>query len=149
MDSGEQRLMYAQESPINVFEDFGSVQLVDGVAEVAIDPLFAQAVNTAEPYYVFLTPGGECNGLFISEMKPGSFVVRELHAGQSDISFAYRIVAKRRGYEELRMEPAMAAPDLTATKVSDPAGPVDLSPNVPPAEPEAPVEPEMPVEPAP
>ena len=33
-----------------------------------------------------------------------SFEVRELGGGTTDISFDYRIVAKRLGYEELRLE---------------------------------------------
>jgi len=134
MDSGERRLLYAQESPVNVFEDFGSAELIDGMAEVIIEPLFAQAVNTGQEYHVFLTPHADCKGLYVGEMKPGSFVVRELQGGQSDVSFSYRIVAKRRGYENLRMEQANAAPDPQRTKVAEPARSADVQrPAAPPA----------------
>ena len=34
----------------------------------------------------------------------GSFDVRELHHGSSSAAFDYRIVAKRRGYENKRLE---------------------------------------------
>ena len=35
--------------------------------------------------------------------KESSFEVRELNGGKSDIPFSYRIVAKRKGYEDLRL----------------------------------------------
>ena len=35
--------------------------------------------------------------------KESSFEVRELNGGKSDIPFSYRIVAKRKGYEEVRL----------------------------------------------
>ena len=46
----------AIESPQNWFEDFGSAQLVNGAAVVAIDPSFVQTVNTDLDYKVFLSP---------------------------------------------------------------------------------------------
>jgi hypothetical protein len=52
---------------------------------------------------VFLTPRGECKGLYVINQKGGSFEVRELNGGKSDIPFSYRIVAKRKGYEDLRL----------------------------------------------
>ena len=43
----------AIESPKNWFEDFGSAQLVNGVAVVALDPDFIQTVNTGMDYKSF------------------------------------------------------------------------------------------------
>ncbi len=48
----------AIESPMNWFEDFGSAQLVKGVAVVRLDPEFIQTVNSALDYKVFLVPNG-------------------------------------------------------------------------------------------
>ncbi len=103
VDNGEYRLLYAMESPENWFEDFGGGTLQNGVATVQIDPLFAQSVNTQIEYRVFLTPEGDCKGLYVDNKASTSFEVRELQGGTSNISFSYRIVAKRKGYEELRM----------------------------------------------
>ncbi len=90
-------------SPENWVEDLGRGTLVEGKAVMEIEPLFAQTVNLAEEYHVFLTPLGDCNGLYVSRMTPTSFEVRELNGGTSSISFDYRIVAKRQGYEGMRM----------------------------------------------
>ena len=48
------RLMYAEEATEVWFNDYGFGELVDGVAIIEIDPIFAQTVNLDEPYHVFL-----------------------------------------------------------------------------------------------
>src|SRR4030066_176913 len=113
-NNGEYRVPYAQESPENWFEDFGTAQLVNGQATVNIDPLYAQTVNTAVTYYVFLTPEGDCQGLFVTGKTPACFEVRELQNGKSNLSVSYRIVAKRKGYENVRLP---KLPGLTPEEV--------------------------------
>ena len=46
---------------------------------------------------------------------PTSFEVRELGGGDASIAFDYRIVAKRLGYEDVRLE----APELSTTAVGN------------------------------
>ncbi len=101
--SGKQVALYAVESPENWFEDFGSAKLSSGVASVKLDPVFAQTVNSAMDYHIFLTPNGDCNGLYVSLKTATSFEVHELGGGVSNVSFDYRIVARRKGYESVRM----------------------------------------------
>jgi hypothetical protein len=103
VDNGEYRLLYSQESPEVWFEDFGEGQLTHGKAIIELDPLFTQTVNTQVTYHVFLTPGGDCNGLYVVDKTPASFEVRELKGGNSNLTFSYRIVAKRKGYENIRL----------------------------------------------
>ena len=74
-----------------------------GAAHIDLDPIFAQTVNTNVPYRVFLTPGGECKGLYVSQKSATSFDVRELGGGNSNIAFDYRIMAKRNGFENARL----------------------------------------------
>jgi hypothetical protein len=94
--------LYAVESPKNWFEDAGSGMLYGGSAVVTLDSTFAQTVNSGEDYHVFLTPNGECKGLYVSQKTEESFVVRELGGGTSNIAFDYRIMAARKGYENVR-----------------------------------------------
>ncbi len=100
----EDRLLYAVESPGVWFEDFGSGTLVGGQATVTIEPLFAQSINLGAAYHVFITPLGDCNGLYIAEKTATGFTVQELNGGTAEVAFDYRIVAKRAGYEDIRME---------------------------------------------
>lgn len=82
------------ESPEHWFEDFGSARLTRGRATVKLDADFAKVV-TLNGYRVFLTPEGDCQGLYVR--KRGSrFEVRELQGGTSNVAFSYRIVAKRK-----------------------------------------------------
>ena len=99
----EQRLMYAIESPEVWFEDFGTESLVNGQATVGIDPLFALTVNLNK-YHIFLTPLGDCQGLYVANKTPTSFEVRELGGGNATVSFDYRIAAHRLGHEDIRLE---------------------------------------------
>ncbi len=97
------RLLYAIESPGVWFEDFGSGMLSNGTALVAIDPLFAETVNLSEDYHVFLTPVGQWAELYVAEKSAGSFEVRAA-GGSTGAEFSYRLVARRKGYENVRLE---------------------------------------------
>jgi hypothetical protein len=90
-------------SPEHWFEDAGSGQLLNGEAVINIEPVFGETVNTGVDYHVFLTPNGDCKGLYVAQKSPTSFVVRELGGGTASIAFDYRIMAKRRGFEQLRL----------------------------------------------
>ncbi len=103
LGNGRKVALYAVEAPENWFEDFGSGKLVDGIVTIRLESTFAQTVNTDTDYHVFLTPNGDCHGLYVSQKTPGSFEVRELGGGRSNASFDYRIVARRKGYENLRL----------------------------------------------
>jgi hypothetical protein len=95
---------YAMQSPENWMEDFGSGSLVDGHATVSIDPAFAAVVAGDARYHVFITPNGDSVGhLYVAVKTSSGFEVRESGGGTSSLSFDYRIVAKRAGYEGQRM----------------------------------------------
>ncbi len=101
--AARQLSVYAMQSAENWLEDAGSGQLSNGSASIAIDPTFAQTVNTGVEYHVFLTPKGDCEGLYVSDETAQGFEVHELRGGHSAIAFDYRIMAKRAGYENVRL----------------------------------------------
>lgn len=107
-ESYGQRAVYALESPEVWLEDFGTASLVDGEATVAFDPIFAETVNLEMDYHVFVTPlCQEPVLLFVTARTGTGFVVKgvTLDNQPSDCAFDYRIVAKRLGVEDLRLEP--------------------------------------------
>ncbi|NIV32374.1 MAG: hypothetical protein GWN58_23905 [Anaerolineae bacterium] len=118
-----ERALYAMESPEVWFEDFGTSQLVNGQATVTIESLFLQTISTGVPYHVFVTPLGDCNGLYVTQKTATSFEVRELGGGTTNIGFDYRIVAKRLGFEGTRLEP----PDTLEIEVPGPSSRPDAS----------------------
>jgi hypothetical protein len=95
---------YSVQSAENWFEDAGTAQLVNGAASVNLESVFGQTVNTGVEYHVFLTPDGDCKGLYVSAKTASGFEVRELGGGASSIAFEYRIMAKRVGYENVRLK---------------------------------------------
>ena len=102
----EYRLVYCQESPENWFEDFGEGRLVNGRVHIELDPIFLQTVTIDEqrPMKVFIQLNDtDCNGTAVIRGRTG-FDVVELQQGKGSASFSYRVVAKRRGYESLRLE---------------------------------------------
>jgi hypothetical protein len=105
VDGGARKVaLYSMQSSENWFEDAGSGQLSNGAASIQLDPTFAQTVNAGVEYHVFLTPNGDCKGLYASRKSATSFEVHELGGGKSSIAFDFRIMAKRVGYEKLRFK---------------------------------------------
>jgi hypothetical protein len=102
MPDGSEAVVYCQESPEPYFEDFGRGQLTNGVANVDIEREFASIVRR-EDYMVFLTPGGDSKGLYVSRQTPQGFEVREAQGGKSSLPFTYRIVARRKDIEGKRL----------------------------------------------
>ena len=103
-DDGKQTAVYAMQSAENWFEDAGSGQLSNGSARIELESAFAQTVNAGVEYHVFLTPNGDSKGLYVSQKTATSFEVHEQGGGTSSIAFDYRIMAKRKGYENVRLE---------------------------------------------
>ncbi|ABF40617.1 hypothetical protein Acid345_1615 [Candidatus Koribacter versatilis Ellin345] len=101
---GQKMEMYGVQATENWYEDAGSSSLRNGAVTVQLDTDFAAAANTAVTYQVFLTPNGDCKGLYVANKGPKSFEVRELGGGTASIGFDYRIVAKRKGAETVRMK---------------------------------------------
>ena len=106
--------LYCQESPENWFEDFGEGTLVNGQTHIELDALFLETVtiNAANPMKVFVQLEGDCNGVYVSKGITG-FDVVELKNGTSNVPFSYRVVAKRKGFEDKRL-------DYTAAGENDP-----------------------------
>lgn len=123
------RLVYSQESPECWFEDFGRGQLSGGRTHIELDPLFLQTVTIDEnhPMNVFVQLNDpRCAGTAVICGTTG-FDVVELMNGAGDASFTYRVVAKRRGYEDVRLarmttaDPGETAAQQEADRAEDQA----------------------------
>ena len=92
---GTQRALYCMESPELWFEDFGTAKLKNGSAVVKLEANFASVISRGD-YRVFVTPEGDCRGLYVRRKGGASFEIRELAGGKSSIAFSYRIVGRRK-----------------------------------------------------
>ena len=127
------QLLYVTESPEVWFEDIGHGQLVNGEVTVELDPLFLETVVIDEehPMEVFVQVQGECNDVYVV---PGttSFTVKEKNSGQSNVSFSYRIMAKRKNFQDHRFgnDPVWGPGDTREYAQYSPPPPVDYYENV-------------------
>jgi hypothetical protein len=115
---GSKRLLHCMESPEHWFEDFGSAKLRRGRAMVKLDVDFAKVIKRGD-YKVFLTPEGDCRGLYVRKSAV-SFEVREFAGGKSSIAFSYRIVGRRKDIKQHQRFPKIDIPLLPPTKGSRP-----------------------------
>ena len=98
---GTQRVLHCMESPGHWFEDFGTARLKGGRATVKLDGDFAKVIKAGD-YHVFVTPEGDCGGLYVRGKRAASFEVRELNGGKSGVAFSYRIVGRRKDIKDHR-----------------------------------------------
>jgi hypothetical protein len=121
-------LLYCQESPENWFEDFGSATLSDGRAHVDLEALFLETVTIDSRHgmkvFVQQTSGSPVN-LVVQKGSTGFDIVGP--AG-SDVSFDYRVAAKRKGFEDVRLNvtPAGYTDPVLYPDPNDPQIPSDI-----------------------
>ncbi len=103
------RALYTEESTEVWFTDYGFGRLENGRAHIALDPKFAETVSVDAPYHVFVQPYGDADVYVARRTTTGFEVVRR--AGDKQVEFSYRVVAKRKGFEARRLERAPWADD--------------------------------------
>ncbi len=91
------KVMFAPEAPEVLFQDYGTGQLVNGVAHIQIDPIFARNIHVSneKPLKVFIQLEGDCKGVFVTNKSANGFTVQELQGGTSNAPFSWHIVANR------------------------------------------------------
>jgi hypothetical protein len=105
------RALYCVESPENYFEDYGTAKLINGRARINIDPLFLETItiNNENPYKVFIQMTDEISNNVHIVKHDTYFEVIENNNGTSTAEFDWRLVAKRKGFEKLRLKEAPEA----------------------------------------
>ena len=98
------RVLYSEESTEIWFSDYGFVTLVNGSANVSIDAAFAETIDFDCAYHIELTAYGECNSLSVRDRSRQSFTIKENSQGHSNIEVGYKIIAKRKGFADKRLE---------------------------------------------
>jgi hypothetical protein len=88
---------FTPKATTQTIEDSGSGAIANGAGIVRLDPAFAQLIDQGG-YQVFLTPDGDCNGLYVAQKNASGFAVRELRGGRSTLAFDYRIIARQYGH---------------------------------------------------
>ena len=103
-ESFGERKVYCQESTEVWFEHIGRGELRRGKAEIQLEPMFLETVLIDErhPMFVFITPTSDIGRYYVAKGARSFTVVSKTNKTGT---FDYRVVAKRRGYEDAFMEP--------------------------------------------
>ncbi len=89
--------LYCPESPEVLFQDFGQGQLVNGRAQIILDPNFSKniTVNEQHPLRVIIQLEGDCQGVYVANKTATGFEVVELQGGTSNVNFTWFVTANR------------------------------------------------------
>jgi phage minor structural protein len=93
------RLINAYETCDYYFGDIGESSTENGECIVYLDDIFKEVITTDITYQVFLTKYGK-GDIWVSERHEDYFIVQ----ADNDISFGWEIKAKRKGFENYRLE---------------------------------------------
>jgi hypothetical protein len=106
---GKAVLVNCVETPGVWFEDMASGTIQNGVAEIEFpqDLLNGVVIDAAHPFIVSITPTGDMGNFWVEKSLTG-FKVHATGAANGT-TFDYRVSAKRKGYEDYRLEYAGAA----------------------------------------
>jgi len=105
LNNGTPIRLFSEEATEVIFSDYGTGTLNNGRTHIELDPVYLQTVtiNAQNPLKVFVQLEGDCNGAFVTNKTNTGFDVVELNNGTSNVSFSYRIVCKRKYFENERM----------------------------------------------
>jgi hypothetical protein len=113
--------MHCTETPEFYYQDYGQGQLINGVAHIELDPIFAKniAVNENHPLRVFIQLENNefCLGVVVKNKTNTGFDVVEMNGGTSNTPFQWSVVCNAADQEfpngriskfaDLRFEPAI------------------------------------------
>jgi len=92
------RLINSYETAECYYGDIGENEVKNGICKIEIEPIFSECVNLSTSYQVFLSPYGEGN-IFVSKRTENYFIVKG-----DNVPFCWEIKAKRKGFENTRLE---------------------------------------------
>jgi hypothetical protein len=105
LNNGTRVKLFTEEAAELYFTDYGEGRLSGGRAHVELDGTFLQTVtiDTRHPMKAFVQLEGDCRGVYVANKTATGFDVVELQGGRSNASFSYRVVCKRKYYEDERL----------------------------------------------
>ncbi|OTO77267.1 MULTISPECIES: hypothetical protein [unclassified Enterococcus] len=120
-----ERLLYAYETPEYLFATYGkAITNDDGYAEVDIENIFLETINTdSKNYHVFVSPYENAN-VHACYLEHDRFMVK---SDKPNIKFSWQIVAYRKGYEEFYLETLSSNNDKAPKLLQYPISMTDMT----------------------
>ncbi|MCF8369330.1 MAG: hypothetical protein K9G76_09835 [Bacteroidales bacterium] len=111
--NGENEVLYTHVSTDATIQTSGYATLNNGESDIAFDKTFADAVSSTAPIIVTVTPVGNSNGVYLSEVSSAGFKIVENNGGKSNVSVNYIAIGKRAGYENPQLPEELINVDFT------------------------------------
>ena len=83
----------------------GKSQLNNGQMQVNFDENFKKIVNADPNIVITVSPMGECNGLYVTNITENGFTVKELQNGSNSTAFSWIAIGTRTGFENVAISP--------------------------------------------
>ncbi|KPL17752.1 MAG: hypothetical protein AMJ92_11145 [candidate division Zixibacteria bacterium SM23_81] len=104
-------VLYTNVSTDVTVQTSGFGTLSQGSCEIEFGDNFTNAVSSAEPIIVTVTPHGNTNGVYISDVKTSGFTVVENNQGKSTVDFSFIAIGRRAGYENPQLPEEVISAD--------------------------------------
>ncbi|WP_086349940.1 phage tail protein [Candidatus Enterococcus clewellii] len=91
----------AYETAESYLGDIGTATTEENIVKISIENLFGKVVNTDIEYHVFLSSYSDGGIVWVEDREKDFFIVK---SNKPVVSFAWEIKAKRKGYENDRLE---------------------------------------------
>jgi hypothetical protein len=97
--AGTNTVLYTNVSITATIQTCGMTTLANGTKSVAFDQVFSEAVSSNAPIIVTVTPVGNSNGVYLSQVSKSGFTIVENNGGKSNVTVNFIAVGTRAGYE--------------------------------------------------
>jgi len=97
--TGTNTVLFTNVSTDVTIQTSGYATLSNGKVSISFDPAFAATVSKESPVVITVTPMGNSNGVYLSEVSKNGFSVVENNDGQSSVTVSFIAIGKRAGYE--------------------------------------------------
>ncbi len=112
--TGTNTVLYTNVSTDATIQTCGMATLSNGTKSIAFDQAFSASVSSEAPVIVTVTPIGNSNGVYLSEVSENGFTVVENNGGKSNITVNYIAIGKRAGYENPSLPRKSSMPHIPA-----------------------------------
>jgi hypothetical protein len=114
MEDKSTSIFYTNVSIDVTVQTSGFATLVGGKSSITFDENFTKAVSPEVPIVVTVTPTGNSNGIYVSEVTKDGFTVVENNGGKSSVTVAFIAIGRRSGYEDPKLPSEVISWDYVA-----------------------------------
>jgi hypothetical protein len=107
-------VLYTNVSTDVTVQTSGFGTLSQGSCQVVFDDNFTDAVSSQEPIIITVTPHGNTNGVYISDVKSSGFTVVENNSGKSSVNFSFIAIGRRAGFENPQLPEEVISADYVS-----------------------------------